>query len=291
MSELSPPPLQLSVIIPTCNRPSSLAACLSGLQEQTLPSSALEVVVVDDSGQSSSANTEPTVAGFRQLTLIRHEQNLGAAAARNTGARAASGDYLAFVDDDCVPDRSWAAELTDHLADSGEAALVGTVRVDDPQSGYDRVTQLLSEPLQDGDGTLVRAQTANLTVPAAAFAAVGGFDESYSGAGYEDYEFCQRWRASGRKILAVPEAIVHHRRNTTLTGFWRQHYHYGLGAARFYGQGPEGPHPPLRASVRRMLQTVGAGRTLAEKVEHLGWVGLSQCAMLTGFAAGKLTRE
>ncbi len=291
MSDAAPLRPRLSVIVPTCNRDRSLARCLAALAAQTLSGADFEVVVVDDSGNPETGQTLPENLEVARLQLLRHDRNMGAAAARNTGARAASEPFLAFVDDDCVPASDWAAQLTMLLPTASGAALVGAVRVDDPQPGADRVTQLLSNPLEAADGTLVRAQTANLSLPAAGFEALGGFDESYLGAGYEDYDFCRRWRASGRRIVAAPQAVVHHRRNTTLAGFWRQHYRYGLGAARFYAPGANAPRPPLKASLRRVLQAVGAGRTLPEKLGHLGWVGLSQCAMLVGFATGRIFRS
>ena len=291
MSEGSSSLPRLSVIVPTCNRSTPLARCLAGLDRQSLPSTEFEVIVVDDSGSAEDVEVLPEDTGILHLKLIRHHQNSGAAAARNTGADAARGPFLAFVDDDCVPESEWASRLTDLLPDSDGAALVGAVLVAEPQPSCDRVTQLLSDPMDAGDGTLVRAQTANLAVPADGFAAVGGFDESYRGAGYEDYDFCQRWRASGRLILAAPGAIVLHRRDTTFGMFWRQHFRYGRGAARFYGQGAEGPHPPLKANLRRMVQTIGAGRTIAERVGHIGWIGLSQCAMLAGIAAERISRS
>ena len=155
----------------------------------------------------------------------------------------------------------------------------------------DRVTQLLSDPTLAGDGALDRAQTANLTVRADDFRAVGEFDETYRGAGYEDYEFCHRWRSSGRRLIAVPGAVVLHRRDTTPRRFWRQHLQYGRGAAHFYGRGHVEPQLPWRASLNRFARTIGAGDNLAEQIGHLGWVGLSQVAMLTGFVAARISRS
>lgn len=291
MSSRPGPEPRLSVIIPTCNRKPALARCLDGLAKQSLPAEDFEVIVVDDSGSPSEIELVPEDTGLLEVRVIRHQQNSGAATARNTGARAARGPFLAFVDDDCVPETDWAFRLADLLPDSDGAMLAGAVRIAVPEPPCDRVTQLLSNPLEAGDGTLVRAQTANLVVPADGFHAIGGFDEGYRGAGYEDYEFCLRWRASGRRILAAPGAVVLHRRDTSLGKFWRQHFHYGRGAARFYGQGTGGPRPPWRASLRRMLQTIADGETVAERAGNLGWVGLSQCAMLAGFAVERISRS
>lgn len=291
MSETDPSQVRLSVIVPTCNRAASLTHCLVGLGTQTLLASQFEIIVVDDSGTPADDDSPTTMGDIENLRLLRHPQNLGAAAARNTGARAASSPNLAFLDDDCVPEPEWAAEILDLLAGSDGAALAGTVVIAKPEPSTDRVTQLLSAPMITEDGSIARAQSANLAVPAEGYQAIEGFDESYRGAAYEDYDFCLRWRQSGRTILPAPTAVVHHEHHTNLGGFWRQHYRYGRGAAVFYGQGPDGPRVPLLSDLRRMIATIQAGRTLAEKLSHLGLVGLSQIATLAGFTAKRLSRS
>ncbi len=245
----------------------------------------MEVIVVDDSGGRGEGTILPENSGIPLLRLLRHQENSGVGAARNTGARSATAPYLAFTDDDCIPEPTWAAALLNQLLESQGDALAGTVLVYEPQPATDRVTQLLSTPAKAEDGTILRAQSANLAVPAAEFEAFGGYDEGYAGGGYEDYDFCLRWRASGRRLLVAPAAIVLHKRDTTLRRYWLQHYRYGRGAAQLYGQGPEGPRPPLKSSLGNMVRTIRAGNTLPERLEYTGLVGLSQIAMLAGFAA------
>ncbi|MDX1661718.1 MAG: galactosyltransferase-related protein, partial [Gemmatimonadota bacterium] len=74
----------------------------------------------------------------------------------------------------------------------------------------------------------------NLAVAAEDFRAAGGFDETFSHPGYEDYEFCHRWREWGGRIVYEPRAVVEHRRPTGMGSFLRQHFDYGRGAANFY---------------------------------------------------------
>lgn len=88
----------VSVIIPVFNRQDVLPRALDSVMSQTFTD--YELIVVDD------ASTEP-IAGFSlhvldrpNAHLLRHDTNRGAAAARNTGARAAKGRYLAFLDSD-----------------------------------------------------------------------------------------------------------------------------------------------------------------------------------------------
>ena len=60
--------------------------------------------MVDDSGNPGPRNSLPEDSGIPDLQVVRHHKNSGAAAARNSGARTARAPFLAFVDDDCVPD-------------------------------------------------------------------------------------------------------------------------------------------------------------------------------------------
>ena len=282
---------RISIVVPTCRRAPALARCLVALEDQTLQSSQFEIIVVDDGGTSGSEVSGTDARGPERAQLIRHAENSGAGAARNTGARAAQAPLIAFVDDDCIPEPDWAESLLTRSQREPGTALAGEVLIGEPQLATDRVTQLLSEPATHSDGSVIRAQTANLAVPTQEFRELGGFDERYRGAGYEDYEFCLRWRAAGHCIVSVPEAVVHHMRDTTLTGFWRQHYRYGKGAYMLYGGDEGSPRPSLASLWERAVQTVASGRTPSERLRHTGLVGLSQAAMLAGFAAARVSRS
>lgn len=89
----------ISVILTTYNRAAKLERALSSVLHQDYP--ALELVVVDDgSTDGTSSLMESRRAKSPQVKYVRHLQNRGNAAARNTGVDAASGRYIAFMDDD-----------------------------------------------------------------------------------------------------------------------------------------------------------------------------------------------
>lgn len=87
----------VSVVIPSKNRPDFLHEALGSVFAQTYQN--LEVIVVDDGSASSLEPMLKEKYGDRIL-FLRHEESLGASAARNAGARLASGEYIAFLDDD-----------------------------------------------------------------------------------------------------------------------------------------------------------------------------------------------
>lgn len=88
---------KVSVVIPTYNRAEFLRSAISSVLKQTYKD--FEIIVVDD---ASSDHTSKVVNGFNceGMRYIRHRSNKGEAQARNTGMLNASGDYIAFLDDD-----------------------------------------------------------------------------------------------------------------------------------------------------------------------------------------------
>jgi glycosyltransferase involved in cell wall biosynthesis len=97
---------KVSVVIPTHNRASLLKRAIDSVRNQTYKN--LEIIVVDD---ASSDDTPSVVRGILddRLQYLRHERNRGGAATRNTGIRAATGKYIAFLDDD----DEWEPEKTE----------------------------------------------------------------------------------------------------------------------------------------------------------------------------------
>ncbi len=87
----------VSIIIPTYNRGQSIGRSIESVLSQTYQD--FEVIVVDD---GSTDNTRELVAGFNdeRIRYVRHEENKGEAAARNTGIKAARCDYIAYQDSD-----------------------------------------------------------------------------------------------------------------------------------------------------------------------------------------------
>jgi glycosyltransferase involved in cell wall biosynthesis len=108
--------MNVSVIIPTFNRPASCARLLEALMPQVFSRSfdgRVEVIVVDDNSRHASRHqlTEELMKySSDSIHLFKREFSGGPSAARNTGIMKAGGDLLLFLDDDCVPDHSFLSE-------------------------------------------------------------------------------------------------------------------------------------------------------------------------------------
>jgi glycosyltransferase involved in cell wall biosynthesis len=105
----------VSVIVPTLNRPAMLRDALASIAAQTY--SPIEIIVVNDAG----VDVEGVVSRFglkQRIVCLKHAINKGLPAARNTGLKAASGDYVAYLDDDDVYYPDHIHTLVSFLLDS-----------------------------------------------------------------------------------------------------------------------------------------------------------------------------
>jgi O-antigen biosynthesis protein len=109
--------VRVSVIIPTYNRSDTLQKCLAAVQTQTY--SDYEIIVVDDGSTDGTANM--IAAEFPNVHYL-YQANRGPAAARNQGIAAATGDIIAFTDDDCLPPSDWLARLAEGYSRYPDAA-------------------------------------------------------------------------------------------------------------------------------------------------------------------------
>ncbi len=277
----------LSVVVPTHERPRPLGECLAAIAALEYPRSKLEVLVVDDGGGTP---VHPVVDRFRgdlRVTLLA-QRRAGPAAARNAGAAAAEGDYLAFVDDDVILDRGWGGAVARRaLATPGAAVGGRTVSLlgENPYAATsERIIELAYEHYNAGGAGPRFFAANNIAVPAAGFRSVGGFDPSFRTS--EDREFCDRWLESGRPLAYAPDAVAGHAPPLSLRSFARQQFGYGRGAfayhrARFRrGRGMSGFSPSFAGLVARE-----AGRRLQHRqLGHVGLLGLWQLANLAGFS-------
>ena len=109
------------VVICTRNRPQQLQGALAALDAQTRR--AFDVLVVDQSDTPDELLTARAARDPR-LTVVR-DSGRGLSRARNVAARAASAEWLVYVDDDCLPEPDWSQRLAEAFAEHPEAAFVG----------------------------------------------------------------------------------------------------------------------------------------------------------------------
>ncbi len=121
--------MNVTVVLCTCNRCSSLATALDSVAAQILPGSvSWEVIVVDNnSTDQTSKVTEGYCRKYPGRFLYVFEPKQGLSRARNAGIRAARGEIIAFLDDDVIADPGWLKNLVTHLHDGKWAGAGGRI--------------------------------------------------------------------------------------------------------------------------------------------------------------------
>jgi GT2 family glycosyltransferase len=224
---------RVSVVVCTYNGSKTIAGCIDALNHLDYPD--YEVIVVDDGSTDGAGD----VAAARGARVIR-TTNLGLSAARNTGTDAASGEIVAFCDDDCRPDRDWLTYLV-HAFAGGDYAGVGGPNVPPPGG-------VVAESVGHAPGGPAHVLTSptraehipgcNMAFRREALQAVGGFDAQFRVAG-DDVDLCWRIQDAGGELGFAPGALVWHRSRSTVRAYARQQLGYGRAEALLERKWPE----------------------------------------------------
>lgn len=222
---IQPDPLpRVSVIVAHYDQPAELERTLHALAAQDYPSELIEVVVADDGSPG------PVTVPDGVLLVRQEDRGFRLAAVRNLGVRASSGDVLCFLDADTVPEPGYVRALTRLPALLPEAVTVGRRRhadfrgiaADAPVSEA-VVGRELAEPawladeyarsrdLLDADDRSYRFVIgAVIACSRQLFDEAGGFDESFTSYGGEDWEWAHRMWQAGAVLAHVPAAVAWH---------------------------------------------------------------------------------
>lgn len=248
-------PIQTSVVIPALSAWGTLPAVLDALQPQ-LESAGREALLVESSGELSLAAIEDRWPWLRALVLPRPALP---GEARNVGAREARGEWLAFLDADCIPERGWLDRLERSV---GQAAVAGSILNGTPHSAVGTAGYLL-EFLDWHPGarrTLEHAASCNLMVRKRALEERGGFPEdTYPG---EDTILTVPLAAAG-ELGYEPAARVRHLNRTDLRQFLVHQHRLGRSFAEVCSR-VDFPH--RRIGRPALAPLAGVSRLLA-----LGW--------------------
>jgi glycosyltransferase involved in cell wall biosynthesis len=243
--------VRLSVIIPTRGRRERLARVLDALAAQAGEvAGELETIVVDDGSEDGTRAFLGTRAPDAARLAVLAQANAGPGAARNSGARAAAGERLVFLGDDTVPEPGF---LATHAAPPERGRPVAVLGYTSWDAERMRVTPLLRHLNENGTQFgygLIRDPedvpfnffyTSNVSLPRAAFVASGGFDESFSGAAWEDVELAYRLTRANDPLLLVyrPSARTRHDHPTSLRSVLVRQRASGRAAALLAERHPE----------------------------------------------------
>lgn len=240
----------ISVVIPTRNRPELLLKCIQSLQALAQPPH--EIIVVDNA--PSSNVTEVLIAQLPQQPCpIRYvlEPEAGASKARNTGIHHATGDLVAFIDDDMTAHPDWLTHLQQSFSNPKVMAVTGLVFPGELETeaqcifeeywsfnrGYRRLyfdSQFFEQRKSRGVPVWQMGGSGNMAIRRTVVSWLGGFDERLGGgpnsAGCsEDSEFLYRVLAEGLLCCYEPTAVAYHYHRADVTSLQQQMYGYMRG--------------------------------------------------------------
>lgn len=229
----------ISVVVPTYRRAAELSQCLEALVAQDYPASRMEIVIVDDGGGGLDKDRILAASCEHDIQLLT-QSNQGPATARNSGAAAAGGRFLAFTDDDCQPRPGWLRALAAACCNQPLALVGGRIvngLTDNLYStaSQDLVSYLFSHTQAADSDERRHLQpffcSNNIACSRESFIDLNGFDESFPMAGGEDRAFSERWAAEIGPLVYLDGAVIDHYHHLSLARFARQHFNYGRGGA------------------------------------------------------------
>lgn len=231
----------VTVVIPVRDNPAGLRRLLSALR-------GLRVVIVDD-GSAVPLDAARWRGSTCEVTVVRHEDSRGPAAARNTGLRHCQTEFVAFLDSDVVPRRGWLETLLGHFCDPAVALVAPRIVALDGGTNllarYEAVRSTLDLGERESPvvpySRVAYVPSAAIICRRSAIVAIGGFDESLRAG--EDVDLCWRLLESGSRLRYEPVALVSHEHRTGLREWLSRRAFYGTSAAPLSRRHPDKTAP------------------------------------------------
>jgi GT2 family glycosyltransferase len=213
---------RISVVVCSYNGSRTIGECLTALKRLNYPN--FEVIVVDD------GSTDRTAAMVEESALrVITTEHRGLSHARNVGWREATGEIVAYVDDDAYPHTYWLTYLAAAFAESSHAG-IGGPNLAPPDDGF--VPQSVANSPGNPTHVLITDREAehipgcNMAFRRTWLEKIGGFDEQFTSSG-DDVDICWRISELGGTLGFSPGAFVWHHRRGSVGAYWRQQMGYG----------------------------------------------------------------
>lgn len=220
------PDIKVSVIVCTYNRCALVRESILSLLEQDIAKNSYEIIVVDN---NSTDNTKYVVEEISkgEMPVLKYikEDRQGLSYARNRGAREASGEIVAYIDDDAIAEKGWLKGLLDVYRNFPDAGIVGgridPVWLHEKPSWITKNIEVAYTILNYGNEIkeISFPKTpfgANLSVKRDVFLSLGGFStqlgrKAASLISNEELYLCYLVEQNDKKLYYTPNAVVHHK--------------------------------------------------------------------------------
>jgi GT2 family glycosyltransferase len=262
---------KVSVVVCTYNGSKTLDGCLASLEKLNYPD--YEVVLVND----GSTDSVPEIAARYPYIRYHEQKNRGLSVARNVGMELATGEVIAYTDDDCFADPDWLYFLVAKLLETGATGVGGPNLL--PTEDGSVAACVSASPgtpahVLIDDNVAEHVPGCNMAFWADRLRAINGFDAAYTKAG-DDVDVCWRLQAEGDKIAYAPAAMVWHHRRATVAAYLKQQRGYGEAEGLLKRKHPE-KFRGFRLDLNwlgRIYTRAGLGLSVGEPIVHHGVFG------------------
>jgi glycosyltransferase involved in cell wall biosynthesis len=228
----------VSIIIPALNEERMIGRCLESLANLNFGRERFDVTVVDN---GSTDRTREIAKSFEDRLNLKILQKSGVriSALRNLGAREAQGSIVAFLDADCLAPKNWLERMVELVPHEGAGIVGAHYLLPENSSWVGRTWHRYQEAEKSGEVSHVPA--GDLIMRREGFLRLGGFDETIQT--NEDYELCERARAAGMRVQAVPAVgVVHLGTAQSLRIFFRKQAWHGTHVVKVFLRNIRGSH-------------------------------------------------
>lgn len=267
---------KFSVVICTYNPGARLRTALKACQALNYPD--FEVLVIDD---GSTDDTAELIKEFPDVRYIQQEHE-GLSVARNLGFHEATGEIIAYTDDDCEPDSDWLFWLA-RAFDSDQVAAAGGPNIPpEPTSVQEAIVAAgpgAPSHVLLSDTRAEHLPGCNLAIRKEILYRLHGFRPKYHAAG-DDVDICWRLIDAGWELAFAPCAFVWHRRRASFPAYLRQQAGYGKAEALLY---ESHAHRFAHAGIRWEGSVYGGGAVTVDPhaVIYYGPIGEAPYQMVT----------
>ena len=222
--------LKISLIIPVYNRPDEVRELLQSLTLQS--DQEFEVVIVEDGSSDSSMKVVEAYGGQLDIKYF-FKANSGPGPSRNFGCKEATGDYMIFLDSDCVIPPDYCKLVKESLDRSYVDAFGGPDRAHPDFTRFQKAINfsmtsfLTTGGIRGGTEKMGKfhPRSFNMGISREVYKATGGFSNMRFG---EDVDFSLRILEKGYTTALIKEAFVYHKRRSNLRQFFKQVYNSGI---------------------------------------------------------------
>jgi glycosyltransferase involved in cell wall biosynthesis len=224
--------MNFSIVIPTYNRPELLEKLVNSILNLDYDKDDFEVIIIDDGSTNNAINLTQK---YQKSFNLRYyfQKNSGPSSARNTGIDIARGEYICFLDDDCIPPRDWLKKIHAIITETRADGICG-ISTDRTGNIFSTTSQFISnfllKELNNYYKMPVFVMSNNLIYKREIFNKIDKFNLLFSRPGGEDRELNFRIIEKGYKVTFAKEIIIDHYHNLIFTSFLKQQFNYGIGS-------------------------------------------------------------